>query len=94
MKLSNGRQIFVCAALICVGCDISAVRKVCGFVGHLALKGCSKCFHSFSTAAFGEKEVHSNFNGSSWECHSNHVAGKYQKCNTCAEILRAALITK
>ena len=39
MELSNGMQVFVRAALICVGCDIPAARKVCGFVGHRALKG-------------------------------------------------------
>ena len=89
MELSNGMQVFVRAALICVGCDIPAARKVCGFVGHRALKGCSKCLHSFPTAAFGEKGDYSNFNRSSWESRSNYlhrdVAGKHQQCNTRAE---------
>ena len=89
MKLSNGMQVLVRAALICVGCDIPAARKVCGFVGHRALKGCSKCLHSFPTAAFGEKGDYSNFNRSSWESRSNYlhrdIAGKYQQCNTRAE---------
>lgn len=31
------------AALLCVGCDIPAARKVCGFTGHGSNKGCSKC---------------------------------------------------
>ena len=29
----------VCAALICLACDIPASRKLAGFVGHSALKG-------------------------------------------------------
>lgn len=31
------------AALLCVSCDIPAARKVCGFLGHAARLGCSKC---------------------------------------------------
>ena len=31
------------AALLCVGCDIPATRKVCGFTGHCSTSGCSKC---------------------------------------------------
>ena len=35
-------QIFR-AALLCVGCDVPAARKVCGFTGHASNRGCSKC---------------------------------------------------
>lgn len=28
----------------CVSCDLPAMRKVCGFLGHTARKGCSKSF--------------------------------------------------
>ena len=52
MQLHNGLHVLVRAALLCVGCDIPAARKVCGFVGHQALKGCSKCLLSFPTARF------------------------------------------
>lgn len=31
------------AALLCVGCDSPAAKKVCGFTGHGSNKGCSKC---------------------------------------------------
>lgn len=34
-------------ALMCVGCDIPATRKLCGFLGHSATLGCSKCYKSF-----------------------------------------------
>jgi hypothetical protein len=30
-------------ALICVGADIPAARKLCGFLGHTANRGCSRC---------------------------------------------------
>ena len=36
-------QHFFRAVLFCVGCDIPAARKVCGFTGHASRKGCSKC---------------------------------------------------
>lgn len=31
------------AALLCVGCDVPAARKVCGFTSHASNNGCSKC---------------------------------------------------
>ncbi|CAC5417978.1 unnamed protein product [Mytilus coruscus] len=34
-------------ALMCVGCDIPATRKLCGFLGHGATLGCSKCYKTF-----------------------------------------------
>ena len=34
-------------ALLCVGCDLPAGRKLCGFLGHSARLGCSKCFKEF-----------------------------------------------
>ena len=36
------------AALICVSADIPALRKLCGFLGHNATLGCSKCYKIFS----------------------------------------------
>ena len=37
------------AALLCVACDTPATRKVCGFYGHMAKCGCSKCTKIFET---------------------------------------------
>ena len=34
-------------ALISVMCDIPAARKICGFAGHSAVHGCSKCLKKF-----------------------------------------------
>lgn len=52
-------------ALICVGCDIPASRKLCGFLGHAATKGCNKCMKSFE-GGVGEKN-YGGFDVSSWE---------------------------
>ncbi len=67
------------AVLLCVACDIPTSRKVGGFLGHGALKGCSHCLKSFPTVIFGEKSDYSGFNRISWEplnivnkeCHGN-----------------------
>lgn len=34
-------------ALLCVGCDVPASRKLCGFLGHSATVGCNKCKKRF-----------------------------------------------
>ena len=61
LKNSRGVTILVRGALLCVGCNIPAARKVGSFVGHRATKGCSKCHISFPTTVFGEKANYSNF---------------------------------
>lgn len=62
MKTEKNVEVLVRAALLCVGCDIPAARKVCGFVGHGGLKGCSKCLLSFPTEEFGQKADYTNTN--------------------------------
>ena len=42
------KNICIRAALICSACDVPATRKLCGFVGHTATLGCSKCLKNFS----------------------------------------------
>ena len=63
-----GQSIIVRVCLICVSCDIPACRKVCGFVGHSAKLGCSKCLCEFDhikgggirfSGVFGEWQLHS-----------------------------------
>ena len=44
---------------------VLASRKLSGFVGHSALKGCSKCLKSFPTLTFGSKPD-SGFDRSTW----------------------------
>ncbi len=41
-------------ALLCVGCDLPAGRKVCGFLSYTANLGCSRCYHAFGTGVFGQ----------------------------------------
>lgn len=43
---SHGRQL-VRGVLVCISSDIPATRKVAGFMGHNALKGCSRCLSPF-----------------------------------------------
>lgn len=54
------------ATLLCNSSDIPATRKVAGFVGHGAIKGCSRCLKDFPTAAFGDKADYSGFNVEEW----------------------------
>lgn len=42
----SGKKIFRCA-LLCCACDLPAGRKVCGFLGHSARLGCSRCLKEF-----------------------------------------------
>ena len=65
METSEGIQK-VRAALVCVSCDIPASRKLVGFVGHSALKACSKCLKSFPTTSFGMKPDYSGFRRELW----------------------------
>ena len=67
LKNAQGGTSVVRAALLCIACDIPAARKVAGFVGPTALHGCTKCFCSFPTIAFGEKPDYTNFDVQNWE---------------------------
>ena len=39
----TAKDCLVHAALLCVACDLPAGRKACGFLGHSATLGCSRC---------------------------------------------------
>ena len=67
MNTLDGLPAIVRAALLCAACDIPASRKTCGFVGHNAHRGCSKCLQVFPTHTFGEKPDYSHFNRDEWE---------------------------
>ena len=47
MPDNPGQQVHLKAGLLCVACDIPAARKICGFLGHMAKLGCSKCTKEF-----------------------------------------------
>lgn len=40
-------------AVMCTACDIPAIRKLCGFAGHSAARGCSKCTCEFVYQEWG-----------------------------------------
>lgn len=49
-QINDGSQMrneAVIGALLSVACDLPAGRKVCGFLGHSACLGCSRCFKRF-----------------------------------------------
>ena len=48
------------AALLCCASDIPAARKLCGFLGHSANRGCSHCY-KFFPGGFGEPKDYSGF---------------------------------
>ena len=68
-------------ALMCVACDIPAARKCCGFKGHSANYGCSRCMKFFP----GSKDF-SGFDRSLWppRKYEEHmkVIEDIKKCNT------------
>ena len=65
---SSQGEALLRAALVCVSCDLPATRKVCGFAGHSATFGCSKCLKQFPS--LGNKLDYSGFNKSSWKTES------------------------
>ena len=77
-------SIIVREALLCVGCDIPAARKVCGFLGHRATMGCSKCLLPFTTDRFGEKPDYYNFKRMEWTQRTNeHHRSEALKSRSC-----------
>lgn len=57
-------------ALLCTSSDIPATRKLCGFKGHSAELGCSRCLKKFP-GSFGEKRDYSGFDRDSWVKRNN-----------------------
>ena len=47
VKSPDGAQVNLRVAISCVACDISATRKVCGFLGHRSTLACNKCLKHF-----------------------------------------------
>ena len=76
---SSKRTVMVRLAVMCIACDIPAVRKMCGFAGHSACLGCSKFKHRFVSKSWGMD--YSGFDRSQWDLrnpteHKEH-ASKY-----------------
>ena len=74
-------------ALLCVGCDVPASRKLCGFYGHMANLGCNKCEKLFP-GGLGEKTF-GGFDRSSWpprtNSHHREVCRQISKCSLKSE---------
>ena len=70
LTISNDRigevSVHVRACLACVSCDVPAMRKLCGFLGHTARLGCSRCLKEFTTTTFGDKPDYSGFDQDKW----------------------------
>ena len=43
-------KIIVRGVLLCIACDLPAGQKLCGFLGHNATFGCSKCYNFIYTS--------------------------------------------
>ena len=73
------------AALMCCAADIPVARKLCGFVGHSANRGCSHC-DKFFPGGFGEKKDYSGVDRSTWPKRTDdshrQKARKLDKCKT------------
>ena len=73
------------AALLCTSSDIPASRKLCGFKGHSAELGCSRCLKKFP-GGFGEKRDYSGFDEQNWQKRKSddhrRQASKVSQCKT------------
>ena len=79
----NQLKLIQCA-LVSVGCDLPAGRKLCGFLSHSANLGCSRCYAEFSRG-FGCQD-YSGFDRTTWELRTNQKHRKnvatILKCST------------
>ena len=70
-------------ALISVMCYIPAARKICGFAGHSAVHGCSKCLKEFQAWLLGNNVSADEFLAHcvSWHksCHLKYNNSKLMK---------------
>ena len=85
VKPQSKNQSFVRAALLCIACDIPAGRKVCGFVGHRALYGCTKCLKQFPTESFGSMNDYSGFDRDSWPVRNYAEHKRYANAHLAAK---------
>ena len=69
VNLEKGGSIFIRLTIAFIACDIPALRKVTGFIGHGAHLGCSRCLKYFDTV--NGKLSYGGFDRSSWNVRSN-----------------------
>ena len=76
-------------ALMCVACDIPAARKVCGFMGHSANLGCSRCLKFFLSVNVKS----SGFNKELWPTRDlNAHRATCQRLNKCKSPNESAIL--
>ena len=82
----QGVTFYFRLCVACVTCDIPAMRKICGFLGHSAKLGCSRCLKEFPKNAFGDKSDYSGFEKNQWIPRSlrrhKRNCDKLNKCKT------------
>ena len=82
LQFWNGVELNVCTtttvqrrkvrcALLCCSCDLPAGRKLCGFMGHSAHMGCSKCKKYFPSIESEKKLDFSGFQRNEWTPRTN-----------------------
>ena len=74
-------------ALLGVACDSPASRKLCGFLSHSAIFGCTKCYHIFD-GAVGNKTYHGH-EKHCWPLRENEKHRKH-----CIAIQKAPSVNK
>ena len=57
---SPSATVKIQASILCFASDIPAARKLCGFLGHSARRGCSHCYKEFP-GGFGEQRNYGGF---------------------------------
>jgi len=87
IEIRQGQVENVHCALVGVGCDIPAGRKLCGFLSHAANLGCPRCYKAFSRG-FGSHD-YSGFDRSNWVMRT-----KEKHRQSVARIVRAATKTE
>lgn len=87
---SHTERKLVRGAVICCSCDLPAGRKLCGFLGHGAHLGCSKCMKFFPT--LGDGLDHSGFQRENWISRTNQShwqdVSKLSQCKSKTELLQ------
>ena len=75
------KQVCIRAALTCCTCDVPAVRKLWGFVGHSATMGCSKCAKQFLYDHAAHKLDFSGYDHEKWPIRTSST--HREVCNKC-----------
>ena len=87
---SHSERRLVRCAIICCSCDLPAGRKLCGFLGHSAHLGCSKCMKFFPTV--GDALDYSGFQRENWIPRTNlshrQNVHKLSQCKSKTKLLK------